>query len=160
MPTFGLFFWSLLIFLSFFFLLKKFAWKPILDMIKEREDSIENSLKEAARAREEMSKLISQNDQLARQAKDDREVILKEARDIKDDIIAKAREEASKEAQRIVEKARKDINSEKMAALTEIKNQIGTLSISIAEKLLKKEFENKADQTRVAESLMKEMNLN
>ena len=159
-PTFGLFFWSLLIFITFFFLLKKFAWKPILGMLDERETAIENSLKEAAKARDEMKNLTAQNQQLLKQAKDEREVILKEARETREQIVAKAREEATAESQRLITKARQEIQSEKMAAITEIKNQVGKLSIQIAEKVIRKEMENKGEQTRVVDNLIAELHMN
>ena len=132
--SFGLFFWQMLIFLLLIFLLRKFAWKPILDAVNEREEGIKNALLSAEIAKRDMQNLKSDNEKLLAEARFERDVILKEAREIKDKIISEAKEEA--------------INSEKNAAMTELKNQVSSLSISIAEKVLREELSNKESQTK------------
>lgn len=160
MPKLGLFVWALVIFLIVFFLLKKFAWKPILDALKAREESIENSLQEAQKARDEMSNLKAENEKILREARAEREIILKEARDMKDAIVNEARTEAKEEADRMISNAREEIMSEKMRAITEIKNQVGMLSLEVAEKLLRRELQNKDEQQKVVDQLVEDLKLN
>ena len=159
-PQVGLIFWTVIIFLIFFILLAKFAWKPIMKAIKDREKSIEDSLQAAEEARKEMEKLSADNEALLREAREEREIILKEAREIKDDIIADAKTQANEETQRMIANARAQIQAEKMKAMTEIKNEVGQLSVTIAEKLLRKELENASTQQEVAEKLVADLNLN
>ncbi len=159
-PGIGLIFWMTISFLILLFLLKKFAWVPILSMLKEREDSIENALHEADKAREEMKQLKSSHEQLLREAKDERDAILREARAIKDSIIEEARTKASEEHNRILESAREAIHFEKMAAITDLKNQIAQLSIEVAEKVLKHELSDNKKQKDLADNIINQMNLN
>jgi len=159
-PQLGLFFWSLLIFVILLFLLSRFAWKPIMKGIKDREESIQNALDEAKKAREEMSNLQADNERLLAEARAERDELLKEAREMKEKMIKDAKDEAEKEATRIVENAREQIQGEKRAALTEIKNQVGALSLEIAEKVLRQELSNPAAQKEVVEKLVKELHLN
>ena len=160
LPQLGLFFWSTLIFVVLLFLLSKYAWKPIMQGIKDREEGIQGALDEAKKAREEMANLKSDNERLLAEARAERDELLKEARAMKEKMIGDAKSEAEKEAARIVESAREQIRGEKMAALTEIKNQVGALSLEIAEKVLRQELSNPAAQKEVVEKLVKELHLN
>ncbi len=159
-PGFGLIFWMTLAFLIVFFVLKKFAWKPILASLKEREDSIEDALKAAEEAKKEMASLKAANEELLREAREERDAMLADARKIKEQIIGEAREKANKEASIIVENAREQINSEKQAALIELKNLIATYSIEIAEKVLQEELSDKKKQQAYVTKLVKEIQLN
>ncbi|MFL5754412.1 MAG: F0F1 ATP synthase subunit B [Bacteroidia bacterium] len=159
-PEFGLMFWMLVTFLTILFLLKKFAWKPILKMIKDREESIENALQSAERAKKEMGDLQASNEKILQEARTERDNLLREARDTKDAIINEAKGKAKIEADRIVAQARETINAEKMAAITELKNQVATLSIDIAEKILKEHLSADDKQKTLVNNLMKEVNLN
>lgn len=160
LPKLGLFVWTLFIFLCLFFLLKKFAWKPIMGAIKAREESIEESLQQAQKAREEMSNLKSENEALLREARETRDKMLREAREIQEKMINEAKNDATEEAQRIIQNGRQQIESERMAALTDIKNLVGQLSIEIAEKVLRQELSNPAVQKATAEKLVSELHLN
>ncbi len=160
LPKVGLFFWTLFFFLTFFFLLRRFAWKPILSGLKKREESIENSLAEAKKAREEMGLLKSENEQILREARAEREKIVKEARTIADALVVKAKEDALETSAMMIDQARKAIQSEKMAAMTEIKNEVGKLSVAIAEKILKKELEKTPEQERMINSLISGLKMN
>lgn len=159
-PGLGLVVWMTLAFLVVLFILKKFAWKPILESIKQREETIDNALKEAERARAEMEKLQAANEDLLRKAREERDAILKEARDQKDAIIAEAKNRTKTEQNRIIEQARETIRNEKMAAITELKNQVATLSLEIAEKVLRAELSNENKQKTVIDNLVNEINLN
>lgn len=160
LPKLGLFVWTLFIFLCLFFILKKFAWKPIIGAIKAREESIENSLQEAKKAREEMTSLKSQNEALLREARETRDKMIREAREIQEKLVNDAKTEAQEEANRIIENARKQIESERMAAITGIKNMVGQLSLEIAEKVLRQELANPDAQKASVEKLVNELNLN
>ena len=159
-PGFGLIIWMTLAFLVVLFVLKKYAWKPIMNALKEREDSIEESLRAADRAKEEMKELKLDNEKLLREAKDERDAILREARKIKEKIIEEAKEQAGEEAAHIVENAKERIENEKKAALVEIKNTIATYSIEIAEKILREELQDKKKQEDYIKNLLKETSLN
>ena len=159
-PGIGLIFWMMVSFLTVMFILKRFAWKPILGALKERESSIEDALKQADKAREEMANLQSANEKLLQEARIERDTMLKEAREMKDHIIADAKTKAKEEADRLVQGARESIKNEKMAAITELKNQVATLSIDIAEKILKNELSDEEKQRNLNSSLIDEVNLN
>ena len=159
-PGFGLIIWMTLAFLVVLFVLKKYAWKPIMNALKEREDSIEESLRTADRVKEEMKELKLDNEKLLREAKDERDAILREARKIKEKIIEEAKGEAGEEAANIVENAKVRIENEKKAALVEIKNTIATYSIEIAEKILREELKDKKKQEDYIKNLLKETSLN
>ncbi len=159
-PGFGLIFWMTLAFLIVLFVLTKFAWKPILASLKEREDSIEDALQAAEEAKKEMAALKAKNEELLKQAREERDAMLADARKIKEQIIGEAREKANKEATIIVEDAREQINSEKQAALVELKNLIATYSIEIAEKVLKQELSDSKKQQAYVDKLLKEIQLN
>ena len=134
--------------------------KPIMEAIKEREDSINQSLQEAEKARAEMENLTANNEKLLKEARIERDAILKEARDLKEKIVSEAKDQAKAEAAREIENAKQQIQSEKMAALTEIRNQAGNLAVEVAEKLLRKEMENRDAQKALASQMIDEMNLN
>lgn len=145
-PDPGLFIWSTVAFLILFFLLSKFAWKPIVQALDERERSIEDALSKAQMAKAEMAKLISENEDLLREARLERDNILKEAKEIKDQIINDAKDSAKTEGAKLIDKAKDEINNQKLAAMAEIKNQVSTLSLDIAEKVLRKQFEDQDKQ--------------
>lgn len=159
-PDFGLVIWMTLTFLTVLFLLSKFAWKPILKMISEREKTIEDALLSAEKAKEEMAKLTANNELLIKEAQAERDALLKMARDTKDQIINEARDKASKEAERLIEVARETINNERQKAITELKNQVATLSLDVAEKLIRKELSSDDKQRELAESLIADAKLN
>ena len=159
-PSIGLLFWMLVSFGIVFLILKKFAWKPILDMISEREASIEDALNAARKAKEEMVALKNSNEKILFEAKMERDKLMKEAREMKDAIIAEAKTKASKEAEKIIASARENIQNEKMAAITELKNQVATLSIEIAEKILKQELSADDKQKSLVNNLLQDVNLN
>jgi F-type H+-transporting ATPase subunit b len=159
-PSIGLIFWMIVSFSIILFLLKKFAWKPILGMIKEREESIENALAAAEKAKEEMKTLQANNERILHEAKAERDQLLKDARDIKEKMIAEAKETATKEGERLLKAARENIQNEKMAAVTELKNQVASLSIDIAEKILRAELSSDEKQKTLVTTLLKDINLN
>lgn len=159
-PSYGLIVWTLAAFLIVLFLLKKLAWKPILKSLEERENSIQSALDEAKKAREEMAALKSDNEKAIAEALIQRDLILKEAREIKDTMIAEAKKQAITEADRITASARENIQNEKMAAITELKNQVAHLSIEIAEKILKSELKEKDKQKSIVSNLLNDVKMN
>ena len=138
----GLFVWQTVLFLALLFLLRKYAWKPILSAVEEREEGIKNALEAADNAKKEMEALNADNERILREAKAERDNILKEAREIKETIITEAKTQATEEADKVLASAREQINNEKLAAITELKNQVADLSIDIAEKVLKSELKD------------------
>ncbi|MDP1745447.1 MAG: F0F1 ATP synthase subunit B [Bacteroidota bacterium] len=159
-PSIGLIFWMIVSFSIILFLLKKFAWAPILGMIKEREESIEQALASAEKAKQEMKMLQSNNERILAEAKTERELLLKDAREIREKMIAEAKGMATKEGERLLKSARENIQNEKMAAITELKNQVATLSIDIAEKILRSELSSDEKQKSLVNTLLKDVNLN
>ena len=159
-PAFGLVFWMLISFGIILFILKKFAWKPILNMLHEREKSIQDAIDSAKKTREEMALLRSDNERILVQAKTERDIILKEAREIKEKMISEAKGIATKEAERLTAIARENIQNEKLAAITELKNQVAHLSIEIAEKILKQELSEKDKQKRIVKNLLEDVKMN
>lgn len=159
-PGIGLIFWMTIGFLLLLWILAKFAWKPIMKGLRDREDSISEALHAADRAREEMTQLKSNHEQLLREAKEEREMILKEARNIRDSIVENAKNKTNEEAARIIENAKESIHFEKMAAITELKNQLASLSIEIAEKILKEELTPKNKHNQLVNKLLDEVNFN
>ena len=155
----GLFFWQSLVFLVLLFLLRKFAWKPILSAIEEREQSIEGALKSAEEAKKEMQSLQASNEALLKEAREERDVLLAEARDTKNQIIQEAKQQAKGEAEKLMSQAREVIDTEKKAAMAEIKNQVSDLSVSIAEKILKAELSNDKKQQELVSKLLEEVKL-
>jgi F-type H+-transporting ATPase subunit b len=158
-PDYGTIFWMLIIFGIVLFILKKFAWKPILKALKDREKSISDALNSAEKARKEVAGLKASNDQILVEARKEKDLILKEAREIKDKIIADAKNQANAEAQKSIEFAKQQINAEKTAAINEIKTRVAELSVSIAEKVIKKQLENTKDQEKLVEDLLKDLKL-
>ena len=152
--------WASLAFLVLLVLLKKLAWKPILEAIHERERSIETALASAENAKAEMARLTNQNEALLKEARAERDLILKEAKDLKDKIVAEARNNAQAEGEKMIEKAKLEIESQKNAALSEVKNQVASLSVEIAEKVLRRQFEDRSKQDALVSDLLKEVKLN
>jgi F-type H+-transporting ATPase subunit b len=159
-PDPGLFIWSTVAFLILFFLLSKFAWKPIVKALDERERSIEDALSKAEMAKAEMAKLISENEDLLKEARLERDSILKEAKEIKDQIINDAKDQAKTEGAKLIEKAKDEITNQKLAAMAEIKNQVSSLSLAIAEKVLRNQLEDQDKQQALVNDLLKEVKLN
>lgn len=159
-PGIGLIFWTTIVFISLVLLLGKFAWKPILNSIKSREESIEEALQSAEKAKLEMQALKAGNEKILSEARAERDALLKEARDTKEAIVNEAKAKAKSEAERILTSAREQITNEKNAAITELKNQVATLSIEIAEKILKSELSSDDKQKALVTNLMKDVNLN
>jgi F-type H+-transporting ATPase subunit b len=160
LPGVGLTFWMLLVFSLLLFLLKKFAWKPILTMLAERENSIEEALKSADQAREQMAKLQSDNEALYKQAREERDQILKEAREMKDSIIGEAKRSAEEEGKRMIMKASEEISKQKTAAIAELKGQVATLSVNIAEKLINNQLSNSEEQQSIIAKQVNSLNNN
>ncbi len=159
-PEFGLLIWTLLAFLVVAFILAKFAWPAIVKGLKEREDTITSSLETAERVKAEMVQLKSENEALLAKAREERAQLLKEARETKDKIINEAKEQAKTEANKIIEDAKAAIHTQKMAALTEVKNQVGKLVIEVSEKVLRKELANKGAQEEHVKDLVNEIKFN
>jgi len=158
-PEIGLVFWTTISFLILLFILGKFAWKPILGAITDRERFIEDALLKAEAAKEEMSRLTSENETLLKQARAERDVILHEAKRVKDQIVSDAKEIAHKEASRMIELARVEINNQKAIAMADVKNQVATLSLEIAEKVLKQQLADQKKQDELVSQLLKEVKL-
>ena len=156
----GLFFWQTLLFLVLVFFLRKFAWKPILEAVEEREDGIKNALDAADKAKADMEALNADNERIIAEAKIERDSLLKEAREMKENIIAAAKEKAALEADKIMASAKEQINNEKQKAVTELKNQVASLSIEIAEKVLKSELRDLDKQKELVGAALKEAELN
>lgn len=159
-PDPGLVIWMAIVFLIVLILLRKFAWKPILGMIKAREESIENALKSAEKAKAEMQSLQADNERILAEARNQRDIMLKEAREMKETIINEAKGKAKAEADKLLALSREAIQNEKMAAITELKNQVAILSIDIAEKILKRELSAENKQKDLIGDLLKETKLN
>lgn len=159
-PEFGLLIWTLLAFLIVFFILKKLAWPAIIKGLRDRESSIADSLATTQKVKEEMALMKSENEALLAKAREERAQLLKEARETKDKIINEAKEQAKTEANKIVTEAQAAINAQKMAALTEVKNQVGKLVIEVSEKILRKELGNKDAQEAHIKGLVDEVKLN
>lgn len=159
-PGFGLLIWTLVAFLVVFFLLAKFAWPAIIHGLREREQSIATSLETAKRVKEEMAQLKSDNEQLLAKAREERSQLLKEARETKDRIINEAKEQAKTEAAKIISESQAAIQAQQMAALTEVKNQVGKLVIEVSEKVLRKELADKQTQEAHIKSMVDSVKLN
>ena len=155
----GLFFWQTVIFIFLILLLKKFAWKPILDAVNEREEGIKNALLSAEKAKEEMASLQSDNEETLKKARSERDSLLKEAREIKQQLIDEAKSEAKSEAKKIISQAQETIQNEKNAAIVDLKNQVAELSIDIAEKVLKEKLSDDKTQMKLVKDLVKEVTL-
>jgi len=156
----GLFIIQSIIFIALLLLLGKFAWKPILNSINERESNIMDALNQAQLAKEEMAQLKSDNERIIREAKAERDAILKEAREIKEKIVSDAKDIAKVEGDKMIAQVRESIIAEKSAAVAEIKNQIGTLSVQIAESILKQKLDNADAQNQLVENILNQPNQN
>lgn len=156
-PTPGLAIWSAVIFLIFWFMMSRLAFKPITQALKKREDDIQSALDEAKKAKEEMSNLKAENEQLLQQAREERAAMLNEAKETKNNIIAEAKDKAKADANKIVSDARLEIENQKKAALAEVKNSAGLMALDIAEKVIKKELAGDSAQQDLVQQLVKEI---
>ncbi|HPW97468.1 MAG TPA: F0F1 ATP synthase subunit B [Flavobacterium sp.] len=156
----GLFILQFVLFVALVFLLKKFAWKPILDAVNEREDGIKNALLSAENAKKEMQNLKSDNEKLLADARLERDAMMKDAREIKEKMINDAKTEAQVAGEKMIAQAKAAIESEKNAAMAELKAQVSNLSLDIAEKVLKSELSNKESQTKLVEKMLGDVKLN
>lgn len=159
-PGFGLIVWMAVIFLLTLLILRKYAWKPILKMLNEREKGIADSIETADRIKAEMSQMKSEHEEMLKEAKVERSRILKEAKEVKDQIINEAKDQAKVEAKKIIEAAQVAINNQKMAALTDVKNQVGNLAVEVAEKILRKQLAEGEAQQDYIRQLASEIELN
>lgn len=159
-PGIGLLFWMTLTFVILLFLLAKYAWKPIVNAVNDRETSIVDALNQAKLAKKEMEELKADNERIIREAKVERDAILKEAREIKDRIVGEAKDAAKSEGDKLIEAAKQTINAEKNAAMADIKSQIGTLSVNIAESILKQKLDNSEAQNELVQNYLNKSNLN
>ncbi len=159
-PNLGLIIWMTLSFSALLWILTKYAWKPVLKMLKEREDTIENALLAAEKTKEEMLNLKSRHEELLKEAKEEKASILREARKIKDSIVEEAKTKATEEANNIIETAKESIHYEKMAAITDLKNQVAKLSIEISEKILRQELTKDKKQEEFINKLVEEAKFN
>ncbi|MFC4738457.1 F0F1 ATP synthase subunit B [Flavobacterium ponti] len=158
--SFGLFFWQLIILVVLILLMVKFAWKPIMEAINSREEGISNALLAAENAKKDMQNLKADNEKLLAEARAERDIMIKEAREIKEKMISDAKSEAQVQGEKMIEQAKATIASEKNAAIADLKNQVGTLSLEIAEKVLKGELANKEAQTKLVETMLGDAKLN
>lgn len=159
-PATGLFFWQLVIFLGLFFILAKFAWKPILSSLKEREDSIQTALDAAERAKQEMAALQAGNEKLIKEAREERDKILRDAREAAARLQEQINTEAKKSADRMISDARAMINTEKQAALRDVKQQVALFSLQVAERLMKKNLADDKSQKDLIDTYIKDIKLN
>jgi F-type H+-transporting ATPase subunit b len=159
-PSIGNIFWTAVVFLLLVILLKSFAWAPILAAVKTREDNIQDALNQAKLAKKEMEDLKADNERIMREAKIERDAILKEAREIKDRIVAEAKDAAKSEGDKLIEAAKQTIAAEKNAAMADIKATIGTLSVNIAESILKQKLDNSEAQNELVQNYLNKSNLN
>ena len=156
----SLLFWNTLIFLILLFLLAKFAWKPIMNAVKQREDSINQALEAAEEAQKQMQNLKADNERLLAEARAERDLILKEAREIKDKIVAEAKEEAGREGHKLIQQAQQAIESEKKVAIAQLKDQVAALSIEMAQKVMLNELSDEKKQTALISEYLKGVTLN
>jgi F-type H+-transporting ATPase subunit b len=159
-PDYGTIFWMVLAVTIVFLILRKFGWGPILKMLKEREQSIEKALAAADEARSEMSKLKSSQDELMHEARLERDKLMEDARKIREQMIEKAKEEAAAENAKLLEKARKQIEAEKLSAISDIRDQVATLSVEIAEKILRKQLADRQQQEDLIKDQLRDLKLN
>ena len=159
-PSIGLVFWTAIAFICLLILLKKFAWKPILAAIREREQSIDEALNKAELAKIRMTELTAQNQDLMQQARAERDEILKEAKTLKDGILNEAKKQAQVEGAKLIEKAKIEIENQKKVALAEVKDQVSSLSLEIAERVLRTQLDDKTKQQALVANLLKDVELN
>ena len=160
LPNSGTIFWMVIIFGIVLFILKKFAWKPILNALKDREESIANALNSAEQARKDVEGLKADNEKIIAEARKEKDLILKEAIEIKEKIIDEAKEKANLEVRNSIEHARQQIQTEKIAAINDIKKQVAELSVMIAEKVIKKELGGNGEQEKLVNGLVNDIKLN
>jgi F-type H+-transporting ATPase subunit b len=159
-PGFGLVIWTIITFLCLLFILRKFAWKPILGAVEDRENGIKDALASAENARKEMQNLKADNERILNEARAERESMLKDAREIKTKMISDAKDEAQSQANKMIEQAQTAIESEKKAAMAELRNQVAILSVDIAEKVVRGELSDKDKQLKLVESMLSDAKLN
>ncbi|MGJ7031252.1 F0F1 ATP synthase subunit B [Niabella hirudinis] len=159
-PDLGYFFWIFVAFVVVFLVLKKFAWKPIIKSLNEREQNIAGAIASAEKVKAEMAQLQSENESLLAKAREERAQLLKEARETKDKIVNEAKEQAKAEASKIIADAQQAINAQKMAALTDVKNEVGKMVIEVSEKVLKQQLAGQDKQEAYINSLVNSIKLN
>ena len=160
LPKIGLIFWTLIAFGVVFFILAKYAWKPIVGALKEREQNINDSILEAENVRKEMQNLKSENEELLAQAREERAKMMRDAKETRDRIISEAKEEARAEMTKIVADAQSVIHQQKMAAITDLKNQVGNLVLEVSEKVIRRELNNRTEQEKYIQQLTQNVELN
>ena len=160
LPKLGLIVWTLIAFGIVFFILKKFAWKPILKSLKEREHNISEAILSANKIKTEMAQMKSEHEELLAKAREERGQMLRDAKETKDRIISEAKEQAKVETNKIIADAQSVINQQKMAALTDMKNQVGSLVVEVSEKILRRELSNKQEQERYIRELAENVKMN
>lgn len=160
LPGFGIIFWTFIAFVVVFLILKAFAWKPILKTLKDREDNIANAIASAEKVKAEMAQLKNENETLLTKAREERATLLKEAKETADKMVSEAKDKAKSEYDRILADAQAAISHQKNAALADVKNQVGNLVIEVAEKVLRKELANKAEQENYIKQLAEGVKLN
>ncbi len=158
--SFGLFIWQTLLFLALIFLLRKYAWGPILNAVNEREEGIKKALAEAEKARQEMQNITADNEKILKEARAERDAMLKDAREIKNNMITEAKDEAKAQANKLMDQTKIAIQNEKSAAIADIKKQVASLSINIAEKVVKEELSSGSKQLKLVEDMLKDVKLN
>ncbi len=159
-PDVGLIFWTFISFVVLFFVLKKFAWKPIVGTVNDREQSIKDALASAENAKKEMKNLTADNERILKEARAEREIMIKEARDLKTKMISDAKEEAKVAADKMISQAQEAIKNEKKSAIADLKNQVASLSIEIAEKVVENELSDKEKQLKLVEDMLGDTTLN
>jgi len=159
-PDVGLIFWTFISFVVLFFILKKFAWKPIVGTVNDREQSIKDALASAENAKKEMENLTADNERILKEARAEREIMIKEARDLKTKMISDAKEEAKVAADKMISQAQEAIKNEKKSAIADLKNQVASLSIEIAEKVVENELSDKEKQLKLVEDMLGDTTLN
>ncbi len=159
-PDLGLLFWQVVVFLALFLILRKFAWTPITDSLSERENNIQSALDLAEKTRVEMTALKADNEKLLVQARAERETILRGAKEIADKMVADSRDKAAQEGQRMLEQARESMQNERQALVAQLKKEVVTLSLDIAEKVLRQELSNKSVQEKLVSDLVANSRLN
>jgi F-type H+-transporting ATPase subunit b len=159
-PTPGLALWSLIIFLLFWFIMSKVAFKPIAEALSKRENDIQDAIDTAKNTKLEMANMKAENEKLLAEAREERSKIIQEAKDIKTQMITEAKDKAREEANKIVTNALSDIENQKKAAIAEVKSELGAMALSIAERVIRKELKGNAEQEAFVNTLVKEVNLN
>ena len=160
LPKLGMMFWTLIAFGIVFFILAKYAWKPIVGSLQERQNNIDDAILSAEKVRKEMSELKSENEELLAKAREERSQMMRDAKETRDSIIAEAREQAKDEMNKIVADAQAVIHQQKMAAITDLKNQIGNLVLEVSEKVIRRELKNQGEQEKYIQELTQNVELN